>query len=103
MISVPLPTSLTDAFVDRQVDLCVELQSEGVSRGKWMAPLAPLAAPCSTAVNRTALQRHHRKEGKGGHETHSTGEEWAGEQMCVSMDEDFRGLPYKVWLRVQFC
>ena len=103
VVSVPLPAWLADAVVDGDVDVRIQLQSEAVGRGERVTFLAPLAAPCSTTGDRTSQQRHHTKEGKGGHDTHSTGEEWAGEQMCVSMDEEFRGLPYEVSLRVHFC
>ena len=103
VVSVPFPAALTDAVVDGDIHQRIELQSEDVERGERVTFLAPLAAPCSTAVHGTPQQRHHKKEGEGGHETHSGGVRRAGEQMGVCMQEEFRGAPYEVWLRVLFC
>ena len=66
MISVPLPTSLTDTTVDRHVDLADELQSEGVGRGERMTPLTPGAVPSLTALYGALQSRHCCKGEKGG-------------------------------------
>jgi hypothetical protein len=80
---VSLPTLLTDAVVDGDIDLGVQLKGEDAKGREWVAPLSltPLAAPPATALYRTPQQRHRRKEGKGGHETHSRGRGWVEEQI----------------------
>jgi hypothetical protein len=54
VVPVPFPARLTDAVVDGDVHLRIELQSEDVGRGERIALLAPLVAPQTTAVYRTA-------------------------------------------------
>ena len=53
MVSVPVPTLAADAIVDRDVDFRVELQSEGVGRGEWIASLTPTVAQLATSHNGT--------------------------------------------------
>jgi hypothetical protein len=54
VVSVPVPTLAADAIVDGDINLGVQLQSEDIWRGEWIAPLAPsitaLSAPIYRAV-----------------------------------------------------
>jgi hypothetical protein len=56
--SVPVPARLTDAFVDGDVDLRTELQSEYGRRGEGMTSTLPLLAPHATSQHRTLLVGH---------------------------------------------
>jgi hypothetical protein len=100
VVSVPLPARLTDAVVDAHVDLRIELQSEDVERGEWVALLTPfiLSPPASTDG---AVDLWHAKVAGSGRSRHSQWRSKVGRRTdSVSMDEEFRGAPNQVMLRV---
>jgi hypothetical protein len=62
VVSVPVPTLRTDAVVDDDVDLGVQLKSEDTGRGEWIVPL-PLVAPERASLH-WALGEGHTEKGK---------------------------------------
>ena len=69
-----------------------------------MASRAPPVAPRTAAMHWALCHRHTRlKEQKGTHPAQRIGRGRVGEQLSVSMEEEFRGAPYEVSLRVHFC
>ena len=54
-VTVPLPARLTDAVVDGDIDLSVQLQCEDVGGGEWIAPPTPSVTPHPAAVRWTLL------------------------------------------------
>jgi hypothetical protein len=107
VVFVPLPASLTDVSVDGEVHLRIELQSEGVGRWKWVALLAPTITALPTTTDGTAAFHaagpENSKPSSAQTVTRNRGRMWVGEQMGISMEEEFKGAPYNISLRVVFC
>ena len=51
VICVSLPTSLTDTVVDGDINVCIELQCEGVGGGERIASLTPSVAPRTATIH----------------------------------------------------
>jgi hypothetical protein len=81
MISVPLPALLTDAVVDCDIDLRIELKSEAIARGERVTLLAPRMAPSLTSQYWALQSRHRPKGGEGRLNNNTRGRGWVGEEM----------------------
>jgi hypothetical protein len=78
---VPLPARLTDAVIDGDVDLRVELQSEDVGRGEWVALLAPQMTPLPAALDGALRGRHSGQHYSALSAARERGTGWVGEEV----------------------
>ena len=99
-VSVSLPARLTDAVVDRNVDGAVELQRELIGRRQWVTLLAPAVTEQPASQHRTLRWRHPGQYQTVPHEANGRGEAWQGQQLSVSLKEDFTGLLDRLSLRM---